>query len=193
MEPTNRHPLESITGSSGLSMLELLIPFVDYPLKLPLALFIKFTEIRLIINAFHSLETVTRLGLHSTSNSPTDMLCSLTGISPEMLQMLLSLSGNTNASFSPELLSGLAGNSSMDFSNLAAMFQQMNTGSMGKQSPSPENTVHGTEKQPEEMTESGDFERNIQQILAEYDMQQAEQLHREDSLTQDIPEEHNIY
>lgn len=178
MEPINRHPLESITRNSGLSMLELLIPFVDYPLKLPLALFIKLNEIRLIINAFHSIETIARLGLHNTSSKPVDMLSSLTGISPEVLQMLMSLSDGMNDSLSSDLLSGLTGKSSVEFSNLANMIQQMNpTNSTGSANTDFPFTSETTPSDTQAASEN--FERNIQNILAEYDMLQAAQLNQD--------------
>ena len=66
MEQTKRHPLECITNQSGLSMLECLIPFVDYPLKLPLALFIKFNEIRMIM----ILNTILAMNQTSMSGNP---------------------------------------------------------------------------------------------------------------------------
>lgn len=109
MEPTNRHPLECITNKSGLSMLECLIPYVDYPLKLPLALFIKFNEIRMIINAFQSFESIAGLGLNAASNSPTDMLCALTGMSPDMINAIMSMSSNRASPFSPDQLFNLSG------------------------------------------------------------------------------------
>ena len=61
-------------------MLEALIPFVDYPMKLPLALLIKANEIRLIIHAFHSLDYLSKIGLHNSSKDPIDMISSFTGI-----------------------------------------------------------------------------------------------------------------
>lgn len=177
MESKNRHPLECITNCESLSMLESLIPFVEYPLKLPLALFIKFTEIRLIINAFRSVDNLSRLGLHSASSSPTDMLCALTGMSPEMLKMLMSLSENTNGTFSPEMLSGLTGQNGMDISNIVNMFNQFNKG--GTDGPPPPFHASGTSDPPttREYTESSSddsFDAAIQNILAEYDMSQAE-------------------
>lgn len=187
MDQNNRHPLGAITNRGSLSMLEALIPFVEYPLKLPLALFIKFTEIRMIINAFHSLEDLTRIGLHNVSNSPTDMLCSLTGIPPEMLNMLFSLSENWGSSFSPDMLSGLAGNSGMDFSNLAGMFQSAfnQAGTTGPPPPPPFSTPFSSSPVPENpMSGQGnagneEFNRKIQNIFAEYDMLQAAQFDQE--------------
>lgn len=178
MEPTNRHPLESITAHSGLSTLELLIPFVEYPMKLPLALLIKFNEIRLIIQAFQSLENLTRLGLHTPSNRPTDMLCALTGIPPDMLQLLLSFSGNQTEAFRPDLLSALSNGSSMDLSNLTSILQGMQgntpSGSGAPDISSPSGSAHMDAAQAAPSPE--DFDRNIQNIFAEYDLQQAEQL-----------------
>ncbi|MBR1865205.1 MAG: hypothetical protein IJ801_01720 [Lachnospiraceae bacterium] len=178
MEPTNRHPLESITGNSGLSLLELLIPFVEYPMKLPLALLIKFNEIRLIIQAFRSLENLTRLGLHTPSNRPLDMLCALTGIPPEMLQLLLSFSGNPNESLSPELLSALSHGSSMDLSGLSSILQGMQENSPTGQGTSTPASPFGAANtaSAESTTNPEDFDRNIRNIFAEYDLQQAEQL-----------------
>ncbi len=177
MEPLNRHPLESITNSSSLSMLETLIPFVEYPLKLPLALFIKFNEIRLIINIFRSHDNLSKFGLHNASSNPMDMISSLTGISPEMLQLLLSLSENLGDSFSSDILSGLTGKSSMDFSNIANMFQQTNTNREPTENnfPFPFQTNNNIKSTEGDDTGS-DFDLNIQNILAEYDMMQAEQL-----------------
>lgn len=187
MDQNNRHPLGAITNRGSLSMLEALIPFVEYPLKLPLALFIKFTEIRMIINAFHSLEDMTRLGLHNASNNPTDMLCSLTGIPPEMLNMLFSLSENFGNSFSPDMLSGLAGNSGMDFSNLASMFQSVSNqaGTAGSPPPPPFSApfsgspFSGNPMTGQNNAGNEEFNRKIQNIFAEYDMLQAAQFDQE--------------
>lgn len=187
MDLNNRHPLGAITNRGSLSMLEALIPFVEYPLKLPLALFIKFTEIRMIINAFHSLEDMTRLGLHNASNNPTDMLCSLTGIPPEMLNMLFSLSENLGNSFSPDMLSGLAGNSGMDFSSLASMFQSVSNqaGTAGSPPPPPFSAplsgdpFSGNPMTGQNNAGNEEFNRKIQNIFAEYDMLQAAQFDQE--------------
>lgn len=171
MEPINRHPLEAITCRSSLSMLEALIPFVDYSLKLPLALFIKLDEIRLIIDAFQSRRTLCKLGLHNTNSDLMDILCSLTGMSPDLLKMMMSMMENMGDSFSTDMLSGLMGNSAMDFSNLASMFGQstkMNEGT-------PSNHSYANNHQ----TDDNDFDRNIEQILAEYDLKAAEQMQNE--------------
>lgn len=194
MEQNNRHPLESITNNNSLSMLEALIPFVEYPLKLPLALLIKFNEIRLIINAFRSLDNLTRLGLHNISQDPMDMLCCLTGISPEMLRMLFSMMENVNDPMSPDILSGLTGKSSNDFSNIANLFQTFSSGSdtgIHNMEFSPHTDDYMEQKIPDPH-KSEDFDQNIRNILTEYDLAQAEELSREQPsaslhITEDSP------
>lgn len=192
MEQNNRHPLESITSSGSMSILEALIPFVEYPLKLPLALLIKFNEINLIINAFRSLDNITRLGLHNTSTDPMEVMCSMVGISPELLKMMSSLTENMNDSNAADILSGLSGNSSPDFSNFANLFQNVSANQEHNDEPSP--PVTHTEEEAEnsefsndfnsDMTQNSshntdeDFEFNIQNILAEYDLKQAEHLNQ---------------
>lgn len=181
MELNNHHPLESITNIRSLSMLESLIPFLDYPLKLPLALFIKFSEIKLIINAFRSSENLCRLGLHNNSNSPADMLCALTGMSPEMLKMLFSLTENLGDTITPDIMSGLSGNNSFDFNNIMGMFNQSSTPSdIHSEHDKPPEHPHSSESQPSSEApafshedDEGDFDLHIQNILSEYDMQEA--------------------
>lgn len=162
MESNNHHPLESITHNKSLSMLESLIPFVDYPLKLPLALFIKFSEIKMIVNAFRSTSNLVRLGLHNNSTNSTDILSALTGISPEMLQMLFSLGELSGDTLTPDILAGLSGKNSIDFSSIANMFN--NASSSFNQS-------------------TDDFEFQLQNILSEYDMMEAAQYDKEQQET----------
>lgn len=182
MEQNNRHPLDVITNSSSLSMLEALIPFVDYPLKLPLALLIKFNEIRLIIDAFRSLDYLTKIGLHNPSREPMDILGSLTGMSPEMLKMLFSFAENMNSSLSPDMLSGLTGGGSNDFSSL---FQTLSSNMVQNNAPNPTDSARKTSISQNPASEdtfynsSGeDFDRNIQSILAEYDLMQAAEFNQ---------------
>lgn len=168
-------------------MLESLIPFVDYPLKLPLALFIKFNEIKIIINAFHSTSNLVQLGLHNSSASSTDILSAVTGVPPEMLQMLFSLNELSGDSFNPDILSGLNGKNSIDFGTIANMFNKFS-------SPPASSTQHeNTQKYPpfsesqppfEQASDFSDnstdnFDYQLQSILSEYDMMEAAQYDEE--------------
>lgn len=172
MDHNQQHPLAQLTCGNSLSMLEMLIPYVDYPFKLPLALFIKFNEMRIIINTLQNMELINRYGLHHAGSSPMDMLSSLTGISPDMLQMLMSMSENSFFGTGAEppfgtqnpfqdFLSGLAG--SMPFDPSAPP-------------PPPSYNEPGfPPEQPDQMQDTGgnpyDFDSRINRLFEEYDKQ----------------------
>ncbi|MBQ9983082.1 MAG: hypothetical protein IJP29_00675 [Lachnospiraceae bacterium] len=191
MDPRNCHPFNAIQGYEQLSMLESLIPFVDFSMKLPLALFIKFSEIRLIINCFQSRDNLIRLGLHNATNDPLDMIAHLTGMAPEMLKMMFSMMNEGSGGMSPDILSNLAGFSGIDFSKMdfsgmnfgnspdanysdnkssnysASNFNEFN--SFGNTSHENEHDYHHDTSHE---TTQDTFQQNIAQILAEYDAQQ---------------------
>lgn len=96
MEFHGSHPLDNITRNNPYSMLEALIPFVDYPMKLPLALLVKYYEVRLILNAFQSRDTLSEYGLNNSSKDPMDMLGNVLGVSPEMIRTLMTIMESQN-------------------------------------------------------------------------------------------------
>jgi hypothetical protein len=155
MDINRQHPLGQIAGYNSLSMLESLIPYVDYSLKLPLALFIKFNEIKLIIRTFQNKDAMLQSGLHNPNSSPYDLLGALTGISPEMLQMLLNLSQNGSFPFPPESNfneNGPPPDSSMpDFSVLSDL-------------------LHNNENMPDfSNAQTDNFDAQIDNLFAQYD------------------------
>lgn len=186
MDFKNRHPLNAIDGYENLSMLEVLIPFVEPSLKLPLALFIKFSEIRLIIKCFRSIDNLTRLGLHNTSSDPMDMICALTGMSPDLLKTMFSMMDGNNNMFSDLFnTAGNSGSSSNNFdfsgnnlSNIISMFQNMQSQTSANVS---ENSNHNNNSYTQGFSNdsTNDFEQNIQNLLAEYDLAQASEYSSE--------------
>ncbi len=206
MEPTNRHPLEAITGKSGLSMLELMIPFVDYSLKLPLALFIKFYEIRMILTALRNVESAKKLGLHHPTENPMELVCALTGISPELLHMLQALSESPSLQPDSDLLSGMTQMSGLNMADLLKAMQAGSTETVwhaGSMNPAgqtqdanpyehttgmdPSGDAQDMSNHTDSMDYTGpsgfptsssndDFETNIKKILAAYDLEQAQQM-----------------
>ncbi len=166
MDIRNRHPLNAIEGYENLSMLETLIPFVDYSLKLPLALFIKFSEIRLIINCLSSQSNLIRMGLHCANSDPLDMVCAMTGMSPDMMKMLFSMLNNKEGD-----LFSMMNNFGDDFgSNFSAeQVTNMLKNMQGNQEDSLYTNPSGTGNANCDAT---DFDRNIENLFAEYDKQQ---------------------
>lgn len=117
MDFKQQHPLEKINGYNNLSMLEAFIPFVDYSLKLPLALFIKFNEIKLIIQTFQNHDLLENIGLHHASSKPTDFLCALTGMPPELFELLFNNAGTEGTGNLNSFFSNLSGFPDTIFSN----------------------------------------------------------------------------
>jgi hypothetical protein len=176
MDINRQHPLGQIAGYNSLSMLEALIPYVDYSLKLPLALFIKFNEMKLIIRTFQNKEALQQSGLHNPNSSPYDLLGALTGISPEMLQMLVNLSQNGSFPFPPESNFNEKGpppDSSMpDFSVLSDLLHNNENApdSFGSQFGNFDSQINNTSSQFSNFdTQSDNFDAQIDNIFAQYD------------------------
>ncbi len=157
MDFHNNHPLNNITRNNPYSMLEALIPFVDYPMKLPLALFIKYHELRLIVEAFQSIDSLSQYGLHNTSSNPMDMLASFTGISPEILKTMMSLNENQNIQYTNNTTGGTDNTINNYNTTINDTSNTINT-----------NTADKTYNFDEES-----FDEKIKNIFAEYDLLQA--------------------
>ena len=171
MEFHSSHPLDNITRNNPYSMLEALIPFVDYSMKLPLALLVKYYEIRLIFDAFQSKDTLFRYGLHSSSGDPMDMLANIIGVSPEMIKTLMSMmesQSNTD-------LYNVQGNQS-SYRNTDNYTENTRSDdiSPGKDTTGSyiNNFDNNTEYNFDDKT-GYNFDDNIGNIFAEYDMLQA--------------------
>lgn len=176
MDFKNRHPLNAIDGYENLSMLEALIPFVEYQLKLPLALFIKFSEIRLIIKCFQSPNNLTRLGLHCAANDPWEMIGSLTGMSPELIKTMMSMMDGGGESD----VSGFSVNNMSNIMNMMHNMQTPFTNSFEENTSSHNFNNHTSQNHSSNdnsLQSADEFDDNIQKLLAEYDLQQADSLH----------------
>lgn len=158
MEQHPFHPLDSLIRNNPMSMLEALIPFVDYPLKLPLALLIKANEIRIILHTFRTPDLLLQCGLHNPSNNPVDMLSSLTGVSPDMIKTMFTLAETMGKHNSDDILSSFMGNEHPP--DINTLFEQVSSNQTQEKPPTTDTL----------------FENRLQQILSEYDMMQASQF-----------------
>ncbi len=73
------HPLDKLIKDDKLIMLEAMIPFVDQRMKAPLALYIKITELKLIMAAFTDRNYVSKCGLDLDMNNKEQVLSALSG------------------------------------------------------------------------------------------------------------------
>lgn len=179
MELHSSHPLDNITRNNPYSMLEALIPFVDYPMKLPLALMVKYQEMRLILNAFRSVDSLSQYGLHNTSSDPMEMLGNIMGISPEMLRTLTSLMETQNINFSEAM-----GNFNTDeFQSRKDYVNQNNTGNnYTNQNYTRQNYVNNNDENSSKSYQANNsFDEKIKNIFAEYDLLQAAEYNQENT------------
>lgn len=76
------HPLDRLINNNSFSMLEALVPFVDYPYKKMLVLFIKYKEIVAIINCFNDRDLIAKRGFDCHPKSTEDFLADLCKLLP---------------------------------------------------------------------------------------------------------------
>lgn len=76
------HPLDRLISDHSFALLEALVPFVDYPYKQLLVLYIKYKEAITIINSFNNREFVTKQGFDCHPKTSEDFLCDLCKILP---------------------------------------------------------------------------------------------------------------
>lgn len=68
------HPLDKLIADHSFSFLEALVPFVDYPFKKPLVLFIKYQELMAIFHALDNRPFLSECGFDCHPSGPEDML-----------------------------------------------------------------------------------------------------------------------
>lgn len=73
------HPLDKLIKDDRLIMLEAMIPFVDRQLKGPLAIYVKITELKLIMNAFSDRDYLDKCGLNMDMNNQEQVISALSG------------------------------------------------------------------------------------------------------------------
>ena len=72
-----RHPLDNLIRDDRLFIMEAIIPFVDDNMKAPLAMYIKFMELKAILEALRDPGYVHSCGLHKDINNQDDIFSSL--------------------------------------------------------------------------------------------------------------------
>lgn len=68
------HPLDNLIGNQSYSFLEAMVPFVEYPYKKPLVLFIKYQELMSIFRALDDISYVDSCGFNCHPSCMEDMI-----------------------------------------------------------------------------------------------------------------------
>ena len=74
-----RHPLDNLIDDDRLFLMEALIPFADYRLKAPLAVFIKMNELMCIMRALNNPGVLDGCGMNRDIHNQDDVLDALSG------------------------------------------------------------------------------------------------------------------
>lgn len=71
------HPLDKLINDDSLFLMEAIIPFVDSSLRKPLVLYIKTTELRLILDSLNNADYIKGCGFNKNLNNQEEVLASL--------------------------------------------------------------------------------------------------------------------
>ena len=127
MEPF--HPLDRLINDNSFALLEALVPFVDYPYKRLLVLYIKYKEALALMNCFNDRSFIARQGFDCHPKSTEDFVSDLCNILPtqyagslqnmkqlmQVMQMMDMKNPNTSGCFSNLFENAKA--TAQDFSN----------------------------------------------------------------------------
>lgn len=112
------HPLDKLISDQSLFLLEALVPFIDYPYKKMLVLFIKYRELMSIMNSLNDRDFISSCGFDCHPKNTEEMLINMCDFLPgnitssmkqmkqmmSMMEMMNSMpqntSNTTNDSFS---------------------------------------------------------------------------------------------
>lgn len=72
-----QHPLDKIYSNNSLLLLEVMIPYVDPSLKLPLAMLIKIQELRILMQVLSNPSRMDACGLNRGSGNTDELLNTL--------------------------------------------------------------------------------------------------------------------
>ena len=77
------HPLDILIPDNSLSLLEALVPFVDYSLKKPLVLFIKYRELAAIMQSLNNIEYISNCGFNCKPKNNDDFISNILKFMPD--------------------------------------------------------------------------------------------------------------
>lgn len=169
------HPLDKLIKDDRLIMLEAMIPFVDRQLKGPLAIYIKLTELKLIMNALSDYHYIEQCGLNMDMNNQEQVLSALAGCGfPDIASQFEQVKTAMNMANMMNMM-----NESKDMADTMNMMRESrdmaDTTNMMNESRDMTDTMNmmNESKNMENSTPasppSGDMMENIMDLLAEYD------------------------
>ncbi len=139
MDNNRFHPLDILVADNSISMLETLVPFVEFPFKKLLVFYIKYRELTAIINSLNNRDFLKSCGFDCHPKTTEDMICDMCKFMPgnmvgnikQMQQVfsMMQMMNQDNQSASMASMFGESGNSGFSQENITKafnIFNQMN-------------------------------------------------------------------
>ncbi len=82
MDNNRFHPLDILIADNSISMLETLVPFVEFPFKKLLVFYIKYRELTAIINSLNNRDFLKSCGFDCHPKTTEDMICDMCKFMP---------------------------------------------------------------------------------------------------------------
>ncbi len=79
------HPLDKLISDDSIFLLETLVPFIEYPYKKMLVLFIKYRELMAIMNSLNDRDYISACGFDCHPKSTEEMLTNMCDFIPNNL------------------------------------------------------------------------------------------------------------
>lgn len=76
------HPLDKLISDDSLFFLEAMVPFVEFPYKKPLVLFIKYRELMCILESLNNRDYISSCGFDCHPNSTEDIFIQMCDFLP---------------------------------------------------------------------------------------------------------------
>lgn len=131
-----RHPLDNLIRDDRLFIMEAIIPFVDDNMKAPLAMYIKFMELKAILEALRDPGYVNSCGLHKDINNQDDIFsslanCGLMGGKDQLENMKKAMNMMNKMKQGGDSESGVSGSGSADSGLTGSGFTDSGTADSG--------------------------------------------------------------
>lgn len=116
MQIPHSHPLDKLINDDRLFLLEAILPFIDSPMRMPLALYLKTTELKLIMNALNNKNYINQCDFNRNINNQDDVLnslsqCGFPDIASQMKNLKSTMEMMKVMNMMNETTSNMAGNS----------------------------------------------------------------------------------
>ncbi len=172
------HPLDKLIKDDRLIMLEAMIPFVDRQLKGPLAIYVKITELKLIMSALSDRNYVDKCGLNMDMNNQEQVMSALSGCGfPDIANQFEKMKTAMNMANMMNMMNetnDMANAMNMmdetnDMANAMNMMNNTKDTSKDFEHNTNDNDYRNFNMENNTPPSSGDMMENIMDLLTEYD------------------------